>query len=174
MNMELKRRLKTQIIIAWWKLGLSLVTIIGYISFVWLVIAAYRDGDWIDKIYSGLNNGWTWGWIAVIVLSTIPQGVLWILGIVKAIKINELTNKRNFTLVIFSVFNFLILHLIFAYIAKNNEMEIMKNDETIEKNTPLPVKNLRKLKDAFVSGAITVEEYEAKKKIIENNQKNNK
>ena len=162
----LDQRLKTQVTLAAWQLGLLLTLVIAWI----IKLSAYPNASYSSGNYQ------TEDLVAFIeLIAGIAFFVLWIIGIVGAVRINNMTMSRNTTLVIFSVFTLFVAHIIIAVITKQKEEAIMlaTKREGIEEepitgtDDVAKLQRLNKLKKAFNDDVITAKEYEAKKKELE-------
>ena len=97
--------------------------------------------------------------------ASITEFVLWIIGIVNAVKINALVNGRATMLIIFSIFPMIFVGLIMAIITRNtyssHQFEQRINNPT--QSTTYNTSEQENLRQAFMSGVITSKEYETKK-----------
>ena len=171
MQQELNQRLKTQIKIAWSQLILSGVVLIGIVMILASTVTSFFSGDFVTMFSGGFNTPLPWIALGLMLFAAIPKGVLWIVGIIKAAKINTMTDGRNVSLVAFAVFTFVFIHLIMAYEAQKKESRLLEDVKPIDEVTVSKDIRLKKLKDAFVNDVITLKEYEIKKKMIETENK---
>ena len=168
----LQKNLKKQITLTVWMISLAIIFIGS-----WIVLKIYAD-----KTGTYINGHWDYStkdifieiFGSAMVVSGIAWFVLWIIGIVNAVKINKLVNGEATALVIFSVITLIIAGFITAVMARNKFSENKVEEEFVEvkkeKTTTSETQQLRNLKQAFIDGVITSEEYETKKAKI--NKKN--
>lgn len=165
MDKTLEQRLKGQVVIAWWQLGLSVAWMIG------LIFTRSMNFDYFDSSSSHIHVSFMSVVMTFLAAAAgISLFVLWIIGIVKAIKINQMTGSRNGTLVIFSIFILFFAHLLVANSVKQKELP---NASVIDENTTKQnvgslskQQKLKNLDKAFHDGVISAAEYKAKKSEI--------
>lgn len=156
--MNLQKLLKRQVAYAAWQLALFAMMIIGEIV---LVVWGWRNEYLADSYYyqyrSVISTAGIFGLI-LLIPSSIALFVMWIVGIVNAVKIHGITRDSTL-LVIFSIITLIFAHIIVAIVTKkkleNSPVELSMA-EANDKAT--------KIKRAFVDGVISAEEYEKKMK----------
>ena len=169
----LQKRLKKQVTLMIWVLSLAIVLIA---SIIIIEVYAHTSGTYV----SGSVPYWDYGntdsiieiFSFVILAAGIASFVLWIIGIVNAVKIDKLVNSQASMLVIFSIFTLVFVGFVTAIWARNKftDIEIVEEPAKVvapaKQETSKDVK-LSNLKQAFMDGVITSKEYETKKTKIE-------
>ena len=170
---ELQKRLKRQVTLMIWILSLALILIA---SIIVIEVYAHRNGIYV---VSGNSPYWDYDnmdtvieiFLLIIIAVGIASFVLWIIGIVNAVKIDKLVNSKASMLVIFSIFTLVFVGFATAVWARNKFMDTEIIEEpakvVVPKQEATKSAKLSNLKQAFMDGIITANEYETKKANIE-------
>ena len=159
----LQKRLKKQITLTVWMVSLAIVFIAS-----WVIVKIYGNKAGVYSNYHwdySANNVFIEIFGSAMLVSGIAWFVLWIIGIVNAVRINKLVNSEATVLVIFSIITLVIAGFITAVMARNKFSENEFKEEVIETKKPMASESqqLKNLKQAFMDGVITSKEYETKK-----------
>ena len=153
----LNKRLNRQVRLAAWQMTVGIMFIIGMIIVSIKMFNTVTNFNGIGTLIDDLAGTIIILFIATFVLLIVLL-VIWIMGIVNAVAINDLTNGKSIVLIIFSIFTFTIVHFIVAivirkrFIGAESKVSVIPQDEM-----------LNKLKRAFENDVITAKEFEDKK-----------